>query len=157
MIATMVDGTLLMDIVIDQDATLPSYAHENDAGMDLVASKDTVLTAFKPEAVPTGIKVAIPIGCEGQVRPRSGLSLKGVTVYNSPGTIDAGFRSEVKVILMYIPPNDDSSLPSATFEIKKGDRIAQLIISECARVTLNPVSSLDETERGENGFGSSGV
>jgi len=150
---SMMDGTLSMDIVLDRDATLPSYAHEHDAGMDLVASMDATLTAFTPQAVSTGIKIAIPVGYEGQVRPRSGLSLKGVTVYNAPGTIDSFFRGEVKVIIMYIPRSQYES----TYEIKKGDRIAQLVISKCERIMLNLVSSLDETERGENGFGSSGV
>lgn len=149
----MYNDEVPIDVVLDINATIPSYAHPGDAGMDLVASTDMILTAFKPEAVPTGIKMAIPQGYEGQVRPRSGLSLKGVTVYNAPGTIDEGFRGEVKVILMYIPPSQDKS----TYEIKKGDRIAQLVLAKCCRASLQPSLFLVETERGEGGFGSSGI
>lgn len=142
-----------IDITLDPTSTMPSYAHSGDAGMDLVASEDIVLTPFKPEAVPTGIKIAIPVGYEGQVRPRSGLSLKGVTVYNAPGTIDCSYRGEVKAILMYIPPSADKPI----YEIKKGDRIAQLVIAKCYRAQLNPALFLVETVRGEGGFGSSGI
>jgi dUTP pyrophosphatase len=141
-----------VDIVLAASATMPEYKTVDAAGMDLVASKDTILTAFKPEAVPTGIKIALPSGYEGQIRPRSGLSLQGVTVYNAPGTIDFGFTGEVKVILMYI----SSDPTQKTYEIRKGDRIAQLVLSKCHRAKLNPVLFLAETERGESGFGSTG-
>jgi len=149
---TTVDTILPIDVTLDENAVLPEQAHLGDAGMDLVASEDVVLPAFKPVLVPTGIKMAIPFGYEGQVRPRSGLSLKGVTVWNSPGTIDALFRGEIKVILMYIPHPERG----ITYEIKKGDRIAQLVVAKCEQVQLNPVLFLDETVRGEGGFGSSG-
>ena len=147
------ENEIPIDIVLDPDSTIPSYAHVGDAGMDLVASQDTTLAAFTAQAVSTGIKISIPMGYEGQVRPRSGLSLKGVTVYNSPGTIDAIFRGEVKVILMYIPPSSDNM----AYEIKKGDRIAQLVIAKCYRAQLNPALFLVETTRGAGGLGSSGI
>jgi len=142
-----------MDIVLDSDSTLPEYKTIGSAGMDLVASKDTTLVAFKPEAVSTGIKISIPKGYVGTVCPRSGLSLKGVTVYNAPGVVDEDFTGEVKVILMYIP----TVAVNSRYEISKGERIAQLIVSKYERISLNPVLFLMETSRGANGFGSTGV
>ena len=99
--------------------------------------------------IPTGLRIALPQGYEAQVRPRSGLALKhGVTVLNSPGTIDADYRGEVGVILI--------NLGQDPFEIKHGDRIAQMVVAPYARVSWNPVDSLDETQRGEGGFGHTG-
>ena len=139
------ENEIPIDITLDSDSTIPSYAHAGDAGMDLVASADVVLTAFTPQAVSTGIKIAIPMGYEGQVRPRSGLSLKGVTVYNAPGTINAGATEKIKVILIYIPEITFDALSNIqvignrTYEIRKGDSIAQLIVSKYNKIVLNPV------------------
>jgi len=134
------------------DARLPMYAHPDDAGMDIYAAEDTVLAPLTTGLVPTGLKVAIPDGFELQVRPRSGLSLKTpLRVPNSPGTIDAGFRDEVKVIVW-------NSSPTETVTVKKGDRIAQFVLSRvpmaCFTLTDNVASF--GTDRG-GGFGSSGV
>lgn len=143
---------LKIDVTYDETASVPQYQTEGAAGMDLVSSVDTFLPPKTPVAVKTGVKIAIPKGYEGQIRPRSGLALQGVTVWNSPGTIDEDFRGEIKVILMYIPSMD----LSPDFAIKKGDRIAQLIISKVEKAYLEPKLFLDETIRGSSGFGSTG-
>jgi dUTP pyrophosphatase len=135
-----------------RDLPLPSYATELAAGMDLQAAIDAPL-ALAPGAramVPTGLSLAIPAGFEAQVRPRSGLAAKhGVTVLNSPGTIDADYRGEVKVILINF--GDD------TFVIESGMRIAQLIVAPVTRATWRESDRLQETTRGLGGFGSTGV
>jgi dUTP pyrophosphatase len=116
----------------------------------VVAAEDLILAPGARQAVATGFAMAIPLGFEVQVRPRSGLALKhGITCLNTPGTIDSDYRGEVQVIL--------ANLGSEPFEIKRGDRIAQLIPAAVQRATLSEVSSLDETERGSGGFGSTGV
>jgi dUTP pyrophosphatase len=132
---------------------LPAYETEHAAGMDLRAAvaEDAPLTLRPGErdAVPTGLAMAIPPGFEGQVRPRSGLALRsGVTCLNTPGTIDADYRGEVKVILINLGAGD--------FTINRGDRIAQLIIAPVTNATWGEVASLDETARGQGGFGSTG-
>jgi dUTP pyrophosphatase len=132
---------------------LPAYETEHAAGMDLRAAvaEDAPLTLRPAEraAVPTGLAMAIPPGFEGQVRPRSGLALRaGVTCLNTPGTIDADYRGEVKVILI--------NLGEADFIIRRGDRIAQLVIAPVTAAAWNEVASLDETGRGAGGFGSTG-
>jgi dUTP pyrophosphatase len=132
----------------------PAYATADAAGMDLSAAveDDAPVTLAPGErgAIPTGIQLAIPQGFEGQVRPRSGLALKNaVTVLNAPGTIDADYRGEVKVILV--------NLGAEPFEITRGMRIAQLIFAPVVRASLTQTSSLDETQRGEGGFGSTGT
>jgi len=132
---------------------LPAYETEHAAGMDLRAAvaEDAPLTLRPGErdAVPTGLAMAIPPGFEGQVRPRSGLALRsGVTCLNTPGTIDADYRGEVKVILINLGAGD--------FTIHRGDRIAQLIIAPVTNATWSEVASLDETARGQGGFGSTG-
>ena len=132
----------------------PDYATADAAGMDLCAAvpEGAPLTLEPGEraAVPTGLILAIPQGYEGQVRPRSGLALKhAVTVLNAPGTIDADYRGEVKVILV--------NLGSESFEIARGMRIAQLVIAPVVRASMLQVASLDETARGEGGFGSTGL
>jgi dUTP pyrophosphatase len=132
---------------------LPAYETEHAAGMDLRAAvaEDMPLTLRPGErdAVPTGLAMAIPPGFEGQVRPRSGLALRsGVTCLNTPGTIDADYRGEVKVILINMGASD--------FTIRRGDRIAQLIIAPVTNATWSEVASLDETARGQGGFGSTG-
>ncbi len=132
---------------------LPAYESADAAGMDLRAAvaEDAPIT-LKPgarEAVPTGLTMAIPRGYEGQVRPRSGLAFKsGITCLNSPGTIDADYRGEVKVILINLGAED--------FVIRRGDRIAQLLISPVIQAAWAEVESLDETVRGSGGFGSTG-
>lgn len=133
------------------DVTIPSYAYPGDAGMDLRAIEHVTLAPFERALVSTGLAVAIPEGYAGFVQPRSGLAIKqGVTVLNTPGLIDSHYRGELKVALVNLDPNN-------TFEVNPGDRIAQLVIQKVESVAWNVVDSLDETERGEGGFGSSGV
>ena len=148
-----------IEIILEEGAFMPEYKTAGAAGMDLKALESVKLQPFTPTLVKTGIRIAIPEDYEGQVRPRSGLALKGVTVHNSPGTIDFDYRGDVGVILMYIPPpNSDTGLlgKALPFEINRGDRIAQLVIAKVTTARLVPVLLLDETERGEGGFGSTG-
>jgi len=134
------------------DLPLPHYATEQSAGMDLAAAIDApiVIKSGEVKIIPTGIAMALPAGMEAQIRPRSGLAAKhGVTVLNAPGTVDADYRGEFKVILINHGAED--------FTIERGMRIAQVIIARYEHVTLEEVSSLDETKRGTGGFGSTGV
>jgi dUTP pyrophosphatase len=127
----------------------PAYATTGAAGLDIVSAEDIVLGPGDRHAVATGFAVAIPAGYEIQVRPRSGLALKhGVTCLNTPGTIDADYRGEVKVIL--------ANLGSGPFEVKRGERIAQLVPAEVTIARFLEVETLDETDRGAGGFGSTG-
>jgi dUTP pyrophosphatase len=129
---------------------LPAYATDGAAGMDVVAAEDLILPPGARHGVATGFAMAIPHGYEVQVRPRSGLALKhGITCLNTPGTIDSDYRGEVKVIL--------ANLGSEPFPIKRGDRIAQLVPAPVQRAVLSEVTSLDQTQRGTGGFGSTGV
>jgi dUTP pyrophosphatase len=131
------------------DLPLPAYATAHAAGMDVVAAETLTLAPGARHAVATGFAIAIPEGYEVQVRPRSGLALKhGITCLNSPGTIDADYRGEVKIIL--------ANLGSDPFEIVRGERIAQLVPAIVQRAGFAEVDSLDETARGEGGFGSTG-
>lgn len=128
---------------------LPAYATAGAAGMDVVAAEELVLAPGARHAVATGFAMAIPVGFEVQVRPRSGLALKhGITCLNTPGTIDSDYRGEVKVIL--------ANLGAAPFPIARGDRIAQLVPAPVQHADLEEVASLDETARGSGGFGSTG-
>jgi len=128
---------------------LPVYATEGAAGMDVVAAEDLILPPGARHAVATGFAMAIPVGYEVQVRPRSGLALKhGITCLNTPGTIDSDYRGEVKVIL--------ANLGADPFAIARGERIAQLVPAPVQRATLDEVGDLDETARGAGGFGSTG-
>ena len=128
---------------------LPSYATHGAAGMDVVAAEDLDLMPGQRHAVATGFKVAIPEGYEIQVRPRSGLALKhGITVPNTPGTIDSDYRGELKVILI--------NHGSAAFPIARGDRIAQLVLAPVTLAAWDEVEELEETVRGAGGFGSTG-
>jgi dUTP pyrophosphatase len=128
---------------------LPAYATAHAAGMDVVAAESLTLAPGERRAVATGFALAIPEGYEVQVRPRSGLALKyGITCLNTPGTIDADYRGEVKVIL--------ANLGDTPFEIVRGERIAQLVPAPVLRVDFNVVESLDPTARGSGGFGSTG-
>ena len=133
-----------------QDLPLPAYATAGAAGMDVVSAEDVTLPSMGRHAVATGLALAIPEGFEVQVRPRSGLALKhGISLPNTPGTIDSDYRGELKIILI--------NLGAEPFEIKRGDRIAQLIIAPVQLGRMVEVESLDETVRGIGGFGSTGV
>jgi dUTP pyrophosphatase len=131
---------------------LSDYASAGAAGLDLHAAIEAGMT-LAPGAralVPTGLKMALPVGFEGQVRPRSGLAVKhGVTVLNAPGTIDADYRGEVKVVLVNLGPEP--------FIVERGMRIAQLVVAPMTRVVLTQVADIDETARGSGGFGSTGL
>lgn len=130
---------------------LPAYQSDLAAGLDLVAAVDTPLQLAPGERalVPTGLAMALPAGFEAQVRPRSGLAAKhGVTVLNTPGTIDADYRGEVKVILV--------NLGNTPFEIIRGERIAQMVIAPVLQAVITEVETLSETQRGTGGFGSTG-
>ncbi|HBN46566.1 MAG TPA: dUTP diphosphatase [Prevotella sp.] len=131
---------------------LPAYATVQSAGLDLRAnlSDPIVLHPMQRVLVPTGLHIALPDGYEAQVRPRSGLALKyGVTVLNTPGTIDADYRGELKVLLVNFSSED--------FVIRDGERIAQMVVARYEQVDFEPVSALDETERGDGGYGHTGV
>ncbi len=128
---------------------LPAYATAGAAGMDIVAAEDVTLAPGARHAVATGFSIAIPVGYEVQVRPRSGLALKnGITCLNTPGTIDSDYRGEVKVIL--------ANLGSEPFAVVRGERIAQLVPAPVQHATLDLVDDLDDTVRGAGGFGSTG-
>lgn len=130
---------------------MPSYAYEGDAGLDLRAAESLTLKPFERKLVSTGLAIAIPDGYAGFVQPRSGLAIKqGLTVLNTPGLIDAHYRGELKVIAINLDPKTE-------IQIKRGDRIAQLVIQAVPTVSLVEVDELDETDRGSGGFGSSGV
>lgn len=130
---------------------LPSYAQPGDAGADLRSAEALVLQPGERALVATGIRFALPEGYAAFVVPRSGLAVKhGISIVNSPGTIDAGYRGEIKVPLINLDPRE-------AFEIAPGDRIAQLIVMPVSRARFAPVEALDESERGEGGFGSTGV
>ena len=131
---------------------LPEYATEQSAGMDLRANLEAPveLHPLQRRLIPTGLHIALPQGYEAQVRPRSGLALKrGITVLNSPGTIDADYRGEVGVVLV--------NLSDETFIVNDGERIAQMVIARCEQAVLKSVEVLDATERGEGGYGHTGV
>ena len=128
----------------------PAKAHPDDAAYDLKARTDVELAVGKSTLVPTGLFLELPVGFEAQVRPRSGLALKhNLSLTNSPGTIDAGYRGEVGVIMFNPGP--------AVFQVRRGDRIAQMVIAELAAVELVPAEELSETQRGAGGFGSTGI
>ncbi|MBP5163145.1 MAG: dUTP diphosphatase [Spirochaetales bacterium] len=144
----------IIQIQLNDGARLPVYSSSQAAGADLCAclGNDTTMTLepHKWALVPTGLRIALPVGFEAQVRPRSGLAAKaGISVLNSPGTIDSDYRGEVKVILI-----NHSDVP---FVIKDGDRIAQMVIARHETASFEVVTSLDETDRGQGGFGSTGV
>ena len=135
---------------IDQAAILPSYAHPGDAGMDVRSVEELVVEPGGRKLVRTGLVMLLPPGYEAQVRPRSGLALKnGVTVLNTPGTIDEGYRGEVGVIL--------ANLGAEPFRVEKGAKIAQIVIAPCTRAEIVETAEIDETARGTGGFGSTGV
>ena len=131
-------------------ATVPVQAHPGDAGMDLVSIEAAEIAPGGRRLVHTGLAVEIPMGFEGQVRPRSGLALKhGITVLNAPGTIDAGYRGEIGVVL--------ANFGDSTFVVEPGMRIAQLVIAAVAEVAIEVSDTLSSSERGAGGYGSTGV
>jgi dUTP pyrophosphatase len=135
---------------LDPDLPVPAYAHPGDAGADLVAAEDAVLAPGARAAVRTGVALALPEGYVGLVHPRSGLAARlGVTVLNAPGTVDAGYRGEILVILI----NHDRT---NTVTIARGDRIAQLVVQRVERAVFRVVDELDDTARGAGGHGSTG-
>ena len=136
---------------LDSGLALPSYAKPGDAGADLVANEEVTLAPGGGRAlIGTGIAIAIPTGYAGFVQPRSGLALRhGVTCLNTPGLIDSGYRDELKVLLINTEPTD-------AYEVRRGDRIAQLVIKKVEEVIWEEADELDETERGLGGFGHSG-
>lgn len=141
-----------IEIINESHHPLPQYATPLSAGMDLRANLDTPVTLrpLERKLIPTGLRIALPEGYEAQVRPRSGLALKkGITVLNTPGTVDADYRGEVGVILINLSQED--------FVVEDGERIAQMIIARHEQAELVEVSVLSETERGAGGFGHSGV
>jgi dUTP pyrophosphatase len=136
---------------LDNNAVIPTYAKPGDAGADLYAISDLVLTPGERALVKTGIAIALPNGYVGLVHPRSGLGLKnGISVVNTPGTIDAGYRGEIGVVLI----NHDLH---ESFQVKKGDRIAQLVIQKVENAQFKMVNQLPESERAAGGYGSTGV
>ncbi len=130
---------------------LPSYATELSAGMDLRANLDkpVILKPMERKIIPTGLYIALPEGYEAQIRPRSGLAIKhGISLLNTPGTIDADYRGEIGIIMINLSADD--------FEIKDGERIAQMVINKYEKIEWTPVEILDTTTRGQGGFGSTG-
>lgn len=135
---------------VHSEAILPAYAHESDAGMDIRSVADVVIPARGRALVPTGLVVLLPPNYEAQVRPRSGLALKsGITVLNTPGTIDAGYRGEIGVILFNTTDTD--------FQVHKADRVAQLVIAPVTRAKVVETDTIEATDRGAGGFGSTGA
>lgn len=146
----MTEGLQIDITLVDEGMAPPTYAHASDAGADLCSAIDFTLEPFERRVVPTGIAIALPAGHAGFVHPRSGLSSRhGVTVVNAPGTIDSGYRGEVKVPLINLDPK-------VPMRISRGDRIAQLIIQEVRQADFRVVDSLDDSDRGSGGFGSTG-
>ncbi|WP_407317629.1 dUTP diphosphatase [Isoptericola halotolerans] len=149
---TVTDPSTLDVLVtlLDDGVPVPAYAHPGDAGADLVTTRDVVLPPGARDVVPTGVSIALPEGFAAFVHPRSGLAAKhGITVVNAPGTIDAGYRGEVKVVLA----NTDAS---ETVRLSRGDRIAQLVVQRVERARFMVAQRLPGSHRGDGGFGSSG-
>ncbi|HET7355957.1 MAG TPA: dUTP diphosphatase [Nocardioidaceae bacterium] len=135
---------------VDEDAPVPSYAHPGDAGADLTSTVDVRLAPGERAMVPTGIRLALPDGYVALVHPRSGLAARcGVSIVNAPGTVDAGYRGEVKVLLVNLDPSEP-------VEIRRGDRIAQLVVQRVERARFVEVQRLPGSARGDDGYGSTG-
>jgi len=135
---------------LDSELPLPGYAHPGDAGLDLCSRQDVTLGPGERAVVPTGVAVALPPGCVGLVHPRSGLAARhGIALVNAPGTVDGGYRGEIKVILVNLDPAEPVHLA-------RGDRIAQLLVQRVETVCVEEVPDLDATARGAAGFGSTG-
>lgn len=143
--------TDVLVIRLDRELGLPQYAHPGDAGLDLTAASDQEIAPGARALVPTGLAIALPNGYAAFVHPRSGLAVKqGVTVVNAPGTVDAGYRGEIKVALVNLDPRK-------TATIHRGDRIAQLVVQRVERVAFHEVAQLPGSTRADGGFGSTGV
>lgn len=137
--------------ILSEQAQVPAYAHTDDAGLDLRSTENIVLQPFERQLIPTGIAIAIPSGFAGFVQPRSGMAIKhGLSLVNTPGLIDANYRGEIKVPAINLDP-------STPIEIHIGDRIAQLVILPVAHANIVETVELPESNRGSNGFGSSGI
>ena len=135
---------------LKEEAKIPEYAHYGDAGMDLFSCDDVVLKPGERKLISTGLAFEIPYGTELQIRPRSGLALKkGISIVNSPGTLDHGYRGELGVVLINHGDED--------FEVKKGDKIAQAVLNKIEIAEIEEVSELSETARGDGGYGSTGL
>lgn len=135
---------------LQPDVKMPAYAHHGDAGVDLYSAINHTLQPGERVLIPTGLKMAIPEGYEGQVRPKSGLALKhGLTVLNTPGTVDAPYRGEVGVILINLDPK-------TPYEIKKGEKVAQMVFAKVKHAEFLETAELTATTRGEGGYGSTG-
>ncbi len=143
----------MLDIAIlrlDADLPLPAYAHPGDAGADLLTTVDVTLAPGERALVPTGIAMALPQGYVALVHPRSGLAARhGLSIVNTPGTIDAGYRGEIKVLLINHDPRD-------SIELRRGDRVAQLVIQRYEQAHFSEVTELPESSRGDGGYGSTG-
>ena len=135
---------------ITNDAKIPKIEHEGDAGFDIYSNEETTILPMERKLIGTGISISVPKGFEAQVRPKSGLAINhGLTLLNTPGTIDAGYRGEVKVIIM--------NLGKEEYKIEKGKKIAQVVFNKIEEPELIEVEELDESQRGEGGFGSTGL
>lgn len=151
-VSKLIHKTMNVQIINKSKHATPNYETEGAAGMDLKANIDTaiILKPLERAIIKTGLFIALPLGFEAQVRPRSGLAAKkGITVLNAPGTVDADYRGEIGVILVNLSNED--------FTVNDGERIAQLVIAKHERVNWQEVNSLDTTKRGSDGFGSTGV
>ena len=142
---------MIVKIINKSSNPLPEYATEGSAGMDLRANLDSPITIYPQEIamIPTGIFIELPGGYEAQIRPRSGLALRGITLPNSPATIDSDYRGEIKIIIM--------NLGKEPFTINNGDRIAQMVVAKYEKVTWQETELISETERLNKGFGSTGI
>jgi len=135
---------------IKDNAIIPKYVHEGDSGVDLYSAEDYLLKPGERVLVSTGLKIAIPKGYEAQIRPKSGLALNnGVSIVNTPGTIDAGYRGEIGIITI--------NLGKENFKIEKGKKIAQMVFNKVEEAKFEEVEDLDNTKRGDGGFGSTGL
>ncbi|WP_303850530.1 dUTP diphosphatase [Seleniivibrio woodruffii] len=142
--------TCKVKIKADDPALMPEYKTAHAAGVDLMAAHGGEIEPFERTLVKTGIYIELPDGFEAQIRPRSGLALKnGITIVNTPGTIDSDYRGEIGIILI--------NLSQETFVYKKGDRIAQMVVAPVTRAVFEPAGELSETERGSGGFGHTGI
>jgi dUTP pyrophosphatase len=137
--------------LLDKSLPMPVYAHKTDAGIDLYSTINCILKPFERKLIPSGIKVSIPEGYAGFILPRSGLAIKnGISLVNSPGLIDSGYRGEICIIMINFDKEKD-------FTVKKGDKICQLVIKKIEHAYFIKVEELEDSDRGENGFGSSGI
>lgn len=135
---------------LNPEAKIPGYAHEGDSGMDLYSVEETELKPGETKAVKTGLQISMPKGFEAQVRPKSGLALNhGITVLNTPGTIDSGYRGEIKVIM--------ANFGKQAYKVEKGKKIAQMVIARVEEAEIQESEELDQTTRNQGGFGSTGL